>query len=778
MTETPTLTRAPESSRASTAARMPAPVTIKSPLPADSLLFQSMTASAGLSQLGEARITLLSAKSDLKPDDLLGKPVTVTVQMRDDSKRFFHGYVTRFGLGTHQGKYFSYQMTVMPWMWFLTRTSDCRIFQEQSVPDIVKTVFEDHGIANFQFKLFRKYRKWVYCVQYRESDYNFVARLMEHEGIYWYFEHSDGQHKLVLVDSQSAHDAAPSCKSLPYVEEGAETAPDTDCVSGCSFSREVRSGKVALTSYDFERPSADLKVKANKQRSYSLSDYEVFDFQGDYVQSADGTQWAEDRMDELQTDFQSMRGASNAQGIEVGRLLKLTHHPRKDQNEEYLITSLSLHAQVNGYESGNTAAEYRCEFDAIPAAQQFRPRRRTRKPSMQGPQTAMVVGPKGEELYTDKHGRVKVQFHWDRYGKKDENSSCWVRVSQPWAGKGWGGVSIPRIGQEVVIDFLEGDPDQPLVTGRVYNGEQTPPFALPGAAVISGIKSKSHKATGYNELSMDDTAGKEKVTIHGQYDMATTVEHDQTSTVHNCRTDTIDVDDTESVGNNQKQTVKVNQTVYIGGKQGITVVGERTKTVQSNEMLAVVANQKETVGGTRTLEVTGADSQSFSSTQNVTVALMKTESIGAIYALSVGGAMNHAVGAALMQEVGGAKIVGVGALSSENVGLSKSIQAGTNISMEAGAKMNFKAGASYAGEAGSTMSYKSGGDYSVVSSGKVGIDAASELVLKCGSAQLILKSGGDIELKGSAISINGSGKIVITASGDLNLKGSNINQNS
>jgi type VI secretion system secreted protein VgrG len=765
-------------SRASPAARMPAPVTFTCPLPADSLLFAAMTASAGLSELGETQLTLLSPKPDLKPEDLLGKPVTVKVQLRDDSKRFFHGYVSRFGMGAHQGQYFTYHATVHPWLWFLSRTADCRIFQELSVPDIVKKVFEDHGVAHFEFKLFRSYRKWVYCVQYRESDYHFVARLLEHEGIYWYFVHSDGQHKMVLVDSQSAHDAAPACKSLPYVEEGAQAAADTDCVSDCSFSREVRSGKVALTSYDFERPSTDLKVKADKQRSYALSDYEVFDFQGDYVQSADGTQWAEDRMDELQTPFQSMRAASNAQGIEVGRLLKLTHHPRKDQNDEFLVTSLSVHAQVNGYESGNAAADYRCEFTAIPATQQFRPRRRTRKPCVQGPQTALVVGPKGEELYTDEHGRVKVQFHWDRYGKKDESSSCWVRVSQPWAGKGWGGVSIPRIGQEVVVDFLEGDPDQPIITGRVYNGEQTPPFALPGAAVISGIKSKSHKASGYNELSMDDTAGKEMVTIHGQYDMATTVEHDQTSTVHNCRTDTVDVDDTESVGNNQKQTVKVNQTVHIGGKQGITVVGERTKTVQSNESLAVVANQKETVGGTRTLEVTGADSQSFSSTQNVTVALMKTESIGAIYALSVGAAMNHAVGAALMQEVGGAKIVGVGALSSENVGLSKSIHAGTNITLDAAAKMAQKAGASFSASAGSTMSHQSGGDYSVTSKAKVGVDAASELVLKCGSAQLILKSGGDIELKGSGISINGSGKIVIEASGDLNLKGSNINQNS
>ncbi len=336
-----------------------------------------------------------------------------------------------------------------PWLWFLTRTTDCRIFQDQTVPDIVKKVFEDHGIAKFEFKTFRTYRKWVYCVQYRESDYNFVARLLEHEGIYWYFEHGEGEHKLLLVDSQSAHDAAPACETLPYLEHGAPTARDIDCVSDWGFSREVRSGKVALTSYDFERPSTDLKVKAAKTRSYTMSDYEVFDFQGDYVQSGDGTQIADDRMDELQTPYQVLHGASNAQGIEVGRLLKLAKHPRADQNAQYLITALQISAHADAYESGDAGGEFRCDFSAIPAAQPFRPLRRTPKPFVQGPQTAVVVGPAGEEIFTDKYGRVKVQFHWDRQGKNDANSSCWVRVAQPWAGKNWGAIHIPRIGQEV-----------------------------------------------------------------------------------------------------------------------------------------------------------------------------------------------------------------------------------------------------------------------------------------------------------------------------------------
>ena len=522
---------------------MSPPITFTCPLPPERLLFESMNFSAGLSTLGEMQLSLVSKWPDIDPDKLLGQPVTVKMRMRDETERSFHGYVTRFGIGVHRGRQYGYQATVRPWLWLLTRTSDCRIFQDKTVPEIVTEVFQDHSVAHFKFNTFRTYRKWTYCVQYRESDYNFVARLLEHEGIYWYFEHIDGKHQLVLVDSQSAHDPAPDCDRLPFYEGGADAPPDRDLVSSWSASRGLKSGKVVLTSYDFQCPSTDLKVDSAKPRSYDLADYEIFDFQGDYVQASDASQWAEDRIDEIHSSQQQQRGTSNAQGIEVGRLLTLHRHPREDQNAEYLITTLSMTARVNAYESGsNNSGEVRCDFNAIPSAQQFRPRRSTRKPCMQGPQTAVVVGPPGEEIHTDAHGRVKVQFHWDRYGQRNETSSCWIRVSQPWAGKGWGSVSIPRIGQEVIVGFLEGDPDQPIITGSVYNAEQAPPYALPESAVVSGIKSNTHKGSGSNEMSMNDTAGKEKITIHGQYDMGTTVEHDQTNTVNNKFTETIKSD--------------------------------------------------------------------------------------------------------------------------------------------------------------------------------------------------------------------------------------------
>jgi type VI secretion system secreted protein VgrG len=382
----------------------------------------------------------------------------VTAALREEGQRHFHGFVTRFGLGARQGRHFGYRVTVSPWLWFLTRSTDCRIFQDMTVEEIVKKVFKDYGFADFEFKLFRSYRKWVHCVQYRESDFNFVARMLEHEGIYWWFEHTDTAHKLILVDSQSAHDAAPGCEKLPFIEQGAQTSPDTDCVYDWNYAQQVRSGKFALTSYDFERPSTDLKVDAEQPRDHAQADLEVFDWQGDYIQKADGTQLVEDRRDELQTPWETFRGSSNAQGVEAGRLIEITNHARGDFNGEYVVTTVQHQAWGDGRESGQEAGGYSCEFTAIRSSQQFRPQRRTPKPFVQGPQTAVVVGPSGEEIFTDKYGRVKLHFHWDRESKKNEKSSCWVRVSHPWAGKNFGIVDIPRIGQEVVVDFLEGDP--------------------------------------------------------------------------------------------------------------------------------------------------------------------------------------------------------------------------------------------------------------------------------------------------------------------------------
>jgi len=382
--------------------------------------------------------------------------------------------------------------------------------------------------------------------------------------------------------------------------------PDTEFVSNWTFSREVQTGKVALTSYDFERPSTALLVDKQKSRTYDLSDYEVFDFQGDYVQAADGTQWAEDRVDELQSRFQLLHGVSNAHCIEVGRLLKLTRHPREDQNAKVLITGLTVRAHVSASESGGSAGSFECEFSAIPCEQQFRPPRLTRKPCVQGPQTAVVVGPGGEEIYTDKYGRVKVQFHWDRYGKKNDKSSCWVRVSHPWAGKNFGAIHMPRIGQEEVVDFLEGDPDQPLITGRVYNAEQMPPWELPANATQSGILTRSSKGGGYgnaNAIRFEDKAGAEQLWIHAEKNQDIEVENDETHSVGHDRTKAIGHDETSHIKHDRTETVDNNEKITIGV--------DRTESVGSNEKIDIGANRTETVGGNQSVTVSEAPHHPF-----------------------------------------------------------------------------------------------------------------------------------------------------------------------
>jgi type VI secretion system secreted protein VgrG len=756
------------------------PITLSSPLPAEDLFFESMTYATGLSSLGDMQLSLLSEKPDLKPQDLLGKLVTVNVTLANGSKRHYNGYVTRFGLGGHKGRYFGYRATVRPWLWFLTRTTDCRIFQDMTVPDIVKKVFGDHGVASFEPKLFRSYQPWTYCVQYRESDYNFIARLLEHEGIYWYFEHTDGAHKLILVDSQSAHDAAPGYESMRYIEDSSSAPPDQEYVSDWVFDESVRTGKTVMTSYDFERPSTSLEVETANTRSHELADYENFDYQGDYVQKADGSQWAENRMDEVQARYTQLRGASNALGLKVGCNLKLTKHPREDQNSEYLVTSMTVKAELGVHDSSGAGAGFHCAFSAIPSKQQFRPQRVTPKPFVQGPQTAVVVGPGGEELFTDKYGRVKVQFHWDRYGQNNEKSSCWVRVSSPWAGKNFGGISIPRIGQEVVVGFLEGDPDQPLITGRVYNAEQMPPWDLPANATQSGILTRSSKGGGYgnaNAIRFEDKQGAEQLWLHAEKDQLIEVENDEAKWVGHDRTKTIDHDETvhvkhdrtETVDNNETITIGVDRTEKVGNNEDITIGVNRNEKVGSNETIAIGVNRTETVGANETITIGSNRTVSIGASKTETVALQRTRAVGINETVAIGAAQEVVVGAAQTISVGATRSVSVGINESHSIGAKQSIDVGSDRSLSVGGKQSVQVAKARNTTIGEDNTLKVGKNYV--------LEAADSITLKTGSSSITMKKDGTITIKGKDITVEGSGKINVKASSDIVMKGSKILQN-
>jgi type VI secretion system secreted protein VgrG len=622
---------------------------IQTPLGSENLLFTRMRAHEELGRLFEYQIELVSPKGDINIDQILGKNVTVKLELPNDKKRFFNGYVTRFAQMGMLGRYHLYHATVRPWLWFLTRTADCRIFQDKDVPQIVKEVLESYsGLHDFKLDLMGQYAKREYCVQYRETDFNFVSRLMEEEGIYYYFKHTDGHHTMTIADSTSAHAAFPDYAQLPYVPVGKGARLDQEYVSHWDFAREVQSGGYALTDYDFEKPSTSLFVNRQVARAHEQAKGKFFDYPGGYVKTADGEQYARTRLEELQWQWELARAETNARGVAVGALLKLDKHPRADQNREHLIVSADYEMSYTEYEAMETkGATYHCSFTALHSKEPFRPQRTTPEPIVQGPQTALVVGPKGDEIYTDKYGRVKVQFYWDRYGKSDENSSCWIRVSHPWAGKNWGMVAIPRIGQEVVVDFLEGDPDRPIISGRVYNAEQMPPYDLPANKTQTGAKSRSSSGgntANFNEIRFEDKKDAEQLFIHAEKNQDIEVENDETHWVGHDRTKTIDNDETvhikhdrtETVGNNENITIGVNRTESVGANEDITIGANRTE--------KVVANEDTTIGANRTEMVGANESVTIGANQNIKIGVNKNEAVGVALTQTVGGAWNMTAG--------------------------------------------------------------------------------------------------------------------------------------
>ena len=582
------------------------------------LLFKQMSGEESLGRLFEYRVDLLSPKPDIKPDQMLGQGLTVKIEQSDGEARCFNGYVTRFSSGAYNGKHYAYQAVIRPWTWILTRKTDCRIFQDMTVPQILNKVFEDYPqLVAIDDKLAGQYRTWEYCVQYRESDFNFISRLMEHEGIYYYFEHTETEHKMVLVDLFSTHKETPKFGTLPYYHESVRTRPGAEYVSRWQHSHEMRSGEVETWDYDFKTPPKPVRAKKPNVKEPALTSAQVFDYPGGYVENSDGEQYAGVRLEELQTGYEAASATTNARALRVGTLLTITNHPTR--NAQYLVTRASYNLAYNAHEAtGGEEATYGCSFSVVPAKQQFRPRRSTPKPIVQGPQTATVVGPDGEEIYVDEFGRVKVKFHWDRHEPKDgkeENRSCWIRVSHPWAGKKWGMIAIPRILQEVIVDFLEGDPDQPIITGRVYNGDQMPPYDLPANATQTGIKSRSSKGgdpQNFNEIRFEDKKGSEMLTIHAEKDMSSHVENDDATVVERDQTLTVQRDQTTIVQRDQKLTVTRDRSVEVKNNESHVVKVNQKINVVGNQDIKIDANQNTTVGGTYELTATGAATTIFS----------------------------------------------------------------------------------------------------------------------------------------------------------------------
>jgi len=485
--------------------------------------FRQMNGSEGLSQLFEFDVELVADNYSLDLKSLLGKPLTLEIETVAGS-RFLNGQVTRFQLIGRENavsRFYIYKASVRPWLWYLTQTSDNKIFQQKTVPDVIKEVLGEYGYP-FEMKLSGSYRNWEYCVQYQETDFAFISRLMEHEGIYYYFKHENGQHTLVMTDDIASHEATPGYDSIPYYGPDRHGKPQEEYVSMWEVVAQITPDGYATTDYDFTKPGASLDSVSKRSGGSENGNLEMFEWQGGFQEPDHGEQYSRVRLQELQSIQEQVRGIANARGIAAGFTFNLRNHPRSAENKEYLVVSVNYRMSVAGYATGTGAQEvYEEIFTALPASIQYRAPRITPIPRTHGPQTARVVGPEGEEIWTDRYGRIKVQFHWDRYGKKNENSSCWVRVSSPWAGGGFGGLQLPRIKDEVVVDFIGGCPDRPIVLGRVYNANNMPPVELPGKATISGFRSQSvfGDMSTTNMMLFDDTLGAELITLKAQMDM-------------------------------------------------------------------------------------------------------------------------------------------------------------------------------------------------------------------------------------------------------------------
>ncbi len=737
---------------------------ITTPLGEDVLLFHGMHAREEMSRLYEYQLDLLSDEPDIAVDDILGKNVTLTLELPDENVRHFNGFVTRFSQNGKYGRFHRYQAVVGPWLWLLSRTADCRIFQEMTVPDIIKQVFDDHTTADVEDELTGTYRSWIYCVQYRETDLNFVSRLMEHEGIYYYFRHTEGHNTLVLTDSSSMHVPAEGYDTLPFIAPDQLIRPEDEHISSWEFAREIQPGVYVHDDYDLERPSVELKTKKVLARTYDPSDYEVYDYPGFYAEQGDGEQYAGVRIDELGSQFETSEAATNARGVTVGCSLSLEDHPRADQNREHLVLATSYDLEFGDYEGmpANEGASCRCSFVAMSSAQQFRPRRATPRPFVQGPQTAVVVGPSGDEIYTDEYGRIKVQFHWDRLGKQDENSSCWIRVSHPWAGKNWGAVATPRIGQEVIVDFLEGDPDQPIVTGRVYNAEQMPPYELPANKTQSGTKSRSSlggSPDNFNEIRFEDLKGEEEVYVHAEKDMNRVVENNDTLKVGFDKSDA--GDQTIEVFNDRTETIGHDRTDTVGNDEIITIGNNRTEQVGVNEDITIGSNRSRSVGASET----------------VTVALQRTHSVGVNESVTVGGAQEVTVGGLQAITVGALQGTTVGGNQSTSVGANRSVSVGGNQSTSVGKDASMTVNKDESRDVAGERSTKIAKDDKLEVTKKLTVIVGDSLMLKTGKASISMKKDGTIVIKGKDITLQGSGKINVKASKDVIVKGSKIKEN-
>lgn len=553
-----------------------------SAVPAQMLLFAGMNGSEGLGNLFSYTVQLktpdtlnlgyVSPAANLPLKPMVGKDLCVNIELDGGGKRHISGLVTAARVVGHEGRSVTYELRIEPWLKLLTHTSDYKAFQNKTVVEILDEVLAEYSFP-VEKRLVENYPPRTWQVQYGETDFDFIQRLMQEWGIYWWFEHSENSHTLVLADAINGHKVCPDSPLVEWHQEGLKL--DKEFIHTITASERLRTGKWVLDDFDFMKPRSLLKSTVANPRDTGHAEYEHYEWPGDYFTIGEGEMLTRIRMEAQRSPGSRVGGAGNIRTLMTGYTFTLMNHPTAEVNQEYLLVQTTLFLRDNAQYSGQDQHfTYVTTFELHPTSEVYRPQRTLSKPHTKGSQSAIVTGPAGQEIWTDKYGRVKVQFGWDRYGNNDENSSCWIRVSYPWAGKGFGGIQIPRIGQEVLVDFKNGDPDLPIIVGRTYNQDTMPPWGLPGAATQSGFYSHTIGGgpTNANALRFEDKPGGEEVWLHAEKDQRIEVNNNESHWVGNNRLKVIDKTETAIIGEKRSLTVQTDDTSLAGGDKTIQTV--------------------------------------------------------------------------------------------------------------------------------------------------------------------------------------------------------------
>ncbi|HBG06224.1 MAG: hypothetical protein A2075_00750 [Geobacteraceae bacterium GWC2_58_44] len=623
---------------------------------------------------------------------MIKKEVLLTIAGKDED-RYIHGIIGNFMVIGHVGRFYTYQATMVPAVWLLNFNKNFRIFQNATVVDIVTEILDENQISSddYVFKLESDYPERRYCTQYGESDFRFICRILEEEGIFYFFEHAEDSHSIVFSDTEAVYRPIAGEDEISFHHDSGLVA-EKETIETFAYNRAICPGKVTHTNYNFKRPSLDMEVI---EEGDTHRVHEIYEYPGDYGLPPEGSPKVKAHLEEVKSLEESAQGTSNCARFIPGCTFTISDHSFEELNREYCLIAVEHEGSqpnVYGEHSGiGGDYSYSNHFIAIPASTVYRTRTTVPKPFVRGLQSAVVTGPEGQEIHTDEYGRIKVLFHWDREGRKNDQSSCWLRTSQPWSGNGWGFVSIPRIGDEVLVDFINGDPDWPIVVGNVNNAASPALYRLPANKTRSGIKTRSTPGGGpdnFNELRFEDRKGSEEIYLQGEKDWNVLIKNDKGQTVGN--------DETLNVGNNRTKTVGADQTVTIGSNHTESIGANKTNTIGANKTETVSINSMETIGGAKEL------------------------SIGGVYQITVGGVMNETVAGAKTEEVGMAKAVFVGTTMTENVVGDRTTNIGADLSetvtgkhyskakeyiIEA-SKITFKAGSSTIVMDGSSITIK------------------------------------------------------------------------